>query len=59
MQIPSTIKDNIDIFVFSETKLDESLPMDQFEIHRFSTPFRTDRNNEGLGGCCASKKQGV
>ena len=41
------IKDNIDIFVVSETKLDESFPMGQFEIDGFSTPFRADRNKEG------------
>ena len=43
------IKDNIDNFVDSETILDESIPMGQFEIAGFSTSFRTDRNKEGGG----------
>ena len=33
--LKSIIKDNIDIFVISETKLDESFPMGQFEIDGF------------------------
>ena len=47
--LESIIKVNIDIFVVSETKLDESFPMCQFEIDGFSTPFRIERNKEGGG----------
>ena len=48
--LESIIPDNIDIFVISETKLDESFSVDQLEIDGFSTPFRIDRNKEGGGG---------
>ena len=40
---------NIDIFVVSETKIDESFPISQFAIDGFTTPIRRDRNNEGGG----------
>ena len=43
------IKDNIDIFVVSETKLDASFPIGQLEIDGFSTPLRVDRNKVGGG----------
>ena len=35
--------------VVSETKLDASFPIGQFEIDGFSTPLRVDRNKEGVG----------
>ena len=42
------IKDKIDIFLISETKLDISFPSGQFVIKGYSTSFRLDRNqNEG------------
>ena len=43
------LKENIDIFVFSETKIDESFPINQFNIDGFSIPIRLDRNDEGGG----------
>ena len=43
------VKDNIDILMVSETKLDESFPIGQFLISGFSTPFRLDRNSNGGG----------
>ena len=42
----SLIKDNIDILMISETKLDQSFPTNQFMINGFSAPFRLDRNND-------------
>ena len=33
----------------SETKLDDSLPVSQFNVDGFSTPFRLDRNKNGRG----------
>ena len=33
------IKDNIDILMIAETKLDESFPASQFLINGFSAPF--------------------
>ena len=43
------IKDKIDIFVASETKLDSSFPSGQFVIKGYSTPFRLDRD-QNVGG---------
>ena len=36
----------MDIFVISETKIDESFPMSQYSIEGYTTPFRLDRNDE-------------
>ena len=38
----SLIKDNTDILMISETKLDQSFPTNQFMINGFSAPFRLD-----------------
>ena len=35
--------------MITETKLDDSFPVSQFEIDGFSTPFRQDRNKNGGG----------
>ena len=43
------IKDNIDILMISETKLDESFPTSQFFMNGFSSPHRLDRNCNGGG----------
>ena len=40
----SLIKDNIDVLMISETKLDQSFPTNQFMINGFSIPFRLDPN---------------
>ena len=45
----SLIKDNIDVLMISETKLDKSFPTSQFMINGFSAPFRLDRNDKGGG----------
>ena len=42
------IKDNIDILMISETKLDESFPTSQFFMNDFISPRRLDHNcNDG------------
>ena len=41
------INNNIDIFLISETKLDDSFPTAQFLIKGFSAPYRFDRNSKG------------
>ena len=41
--------DDIDIFMVTETKLDDSFPASQFNVKGFSTPFRPDRNKNGGG----------
>ena len=43
------IKDNIDILMISETKVDDSFPDGQFFLDGFGTPFRLDRNRNGGG----------
>ena len=42
--LKSIIKDNVDILLVSETKLDNTFPLNQFEIEGYSTPIRLDRN---------------
>ena len=41
------VKDNIDILMISESKLDDSFPDSQFLIEGFGKPFRLDRNRNG------------
>ena len=41
------IDNNIDIFLISETKLEDSFPSAQFLIKGFSAPYRSDRNSKG------------
>ena len=43
------IPGNVDIMIFSETKLDSSYPTSQLLIHGFSKPYRKDRNCNGGG----------
>ena len=47
--LKSLIQGKVDIFVVSETKLDESFPRGQFAIEGISISIRFDRNNEGGG----------
>ena len=39
----------VDILMLSETKLDESFPSAQFNIPGYGTPYRQDRNCNGVG----------
>ena len=43
------VKDNIDILLISETKIDESFPISAFLLPGFSPPIRRDRNANGGG----------
>ena len=43
------VKNNVDILMISETKLDDSFPTTQFLLHGFSAPYRLDRNSKGGG----------
>ena len=43
------IKDNIDILMISETKIDDAFPHSQFLIEGFSTTYRLDRDSNGGG----------
>ena len=43
------VKDNIDILLISESKLDDSFPDNQFLIEGFGKPFRLDQNRNSGG----------
>eukprot|EP00111_Clytia_hemisphaerica_P002204 TCONS_00006179-protein len=43
------IKDNVDIFLVSETKIDEPFPENHFIIENYSRPYRLDRDKQGGG----------
>ena len=47
--LKSIIKDNVDVLLISETKLDASFPVSQFTISGYSRPFRRDRDANGGG----------
>ena len=47
--LKSLVKSRVDILAISETKLDKSFPMGEFEIEGYSTPIRLDRNCHGGG----------
>ena len=44
------IGNNIDIFLISETKLNDTFPLGQFMINGYHVPFRLDRND--MAGVC-------
>ena len=52
------IPGNVDIMVFSETKLDDSYPTTSVLIEGFGKPFRLDRNAEG-GGLIVSVRSDI
>ena len=45
----SLVKDKLDVFLLSETKIDISFPSSQFTMEGYSNPFRRDRNIHGGG----------
>ena len=45
----SFVGNNLDIFMVSETKIDNTFPESQFLIEGFSNPFRLDRTAKGGG----------
>ena len=49
MTVSKQVKENIDILLISETKIDDSFPVGQFIIDDFSPPYRLDRNCPGDG----------
>ena len=46
--IADVIQGTFDIFLLSETKIDESFPDKQFRLNNYIT-FRKDRNRYGVG----------
>ena len=51
-------KNNIDILMISETKLDSSFPDGIFLIHGFSEPYKLDRNSN-RGGILLYIREGI
>ena len=47
--LKSIIKGNLDILIITESKLDDTFPLNQFLIEGYSPPFRCDRNINGGG----------
>ena len=45
----SMLMHDLDIFMVTETKLDDSIPVSQFNVEGFSAPFRLDQNINGGG----------
>ena len=45
--IKDCIKGNVDILLTSETELDESFNIGQFQIDGFSSPYRRNRRRNG------------
>ena len=43
------IKNEVDVLLLSETKIDETFPLEQFLISGFVKPLRLDRNSRGGG----------
>ena len=43
------VKNNIDFLLVTESKLDDTFPLGQFQIEGFSRPIRLDRNRNGGG----------
>ena len=41
------MKNSLDVFIISETKLDETFPEGQFLMDGFTPPYRMDRNTNG------------
>ena len=48
-QLKYRIKNNIDVLIFTETKLDLSSPSSQFSVDGFAKPFCRDRKKNGAG----------
>ena len=46
-QLSTMINGNIDIFMISKTKLNETFPVIQFSLQRFCNPYRFERNHKG------------
>ena len=45
--LKNSMKGNVDILLTSETELDESFHIGQFQINGFSSPYRRNRSRNG------------
>ena len=48
-QLHEFCKDNLDILLITQTKLESSFPSEQFHIPGYCSPYRLDRNSHGGG----------
>ena len=48
-QVKEVISKHTDTLVTTETKLDDTFPLDQFYVEGFTIPYRLDRNRNGGG----------
>lgn len=48
-QLKYTMKNNIDVLIFTETKLDLSSPSSRFSVDEFAKPFCRDRKKNVAG----------
>ena len=55
--LSNSIKSSLNILMISETKLDSTLPSNQFTIEAYAAPIRFDRNGRG-GGILLYIRQG-
>ena len=47
--LKEVVGDKIDILLISETKLDNTFPLNQFILEGFTPPYRLDRTTHGGG----------
>ena len=50
------VKGKVDIFMISETKINESFPKENFLIEEFSTPYRIETDSKGSRNMLYIKK---
>ena len=43
---PEQVRGNVDVLMVSETEIDDSFPIGNFLIHRFSPQYRIDRDSK-------------
>ena len=43
---PEQVRGNVDVLMVSETEIDDSFPIGNFLIHRFSPQYRLDRDSK-------------
>ena len=56
--LQEVIRNNIDVLLISETKLDSSFPSSQFTLDGFTPPYRLDRTQQ-RGGIMLFIREGI
>ena len=55
---PEQVRGNVDVLMVSETEIDDSFPIWNFLIHRFSPQYRLDRDSK-VGGIMSYKREDI